>query len=182
LGILTAVLLLVVGAGAGLLFSVLVEKPPPPGASLASLIAAYPGDDASRTALAGWMGRAARAAGIPPELPVMAALVESGLANIQGGPGDSIGFFQMEKSVWNRGPFAGYWRKSPVQLRWFINQAITIRNGWVQAGDTDFGSRPRDYGLWAADIDRPAIKYRGRFHLRLSEARALLRAAGVLDG
>ena len=35
---------------------------------------AYPGASASRTVLAHWMGAAARAAGLPPELPVMAPL------------------------------------------------------------------------------------------------------------
>jgi hypothetical protein len=180
LGILTAVVLLLIGAGAGLLFSGVIERHQPPRASLASLIAAYPGDHASPKAVAGWMGRAARVAGIPPELPVMTALVESGLKNLQYGHTDSLGLFQMEKSVWNRGPFVGYWRHPPVQLRWFINQAITVRDGWIQAGDADFGSRSRDYGLWAADIGRPTSELRGRFQTRLADARALLRAAGVL--
>lgn len=182
LGILIAVLMLLVGAGTGLLFSGVVERSQPAGPSLASLIAAYPGDNASQKATARWMGRAAQAAGIPPELPVMTALVESGLHNVQAGDGDSIGFFQMEKGVWNRGPFAGFWRNPPVQLRWFINQAITVREGWVQAGDTNFGSSPSEYGLWAADIGRPASQYRGRFQLRLLGARELLRSAGLLGG
>jgi hypothetical protein len=126
LGILTAILLLLIGAGTGLLFGGAFEQRPPARASLASLIAAYPGDDASRKATVRWMGRAAQAASIPPELPVMTALVESGLKNLQAGDADSIGFFQMEKGMWNRGPFAGFWRNPPVQLRWFINQAITV--------------------------------------------------------
>jgi hypothetical protein len=155
------------------------EPTPPRGPSLTSLIAAYPGDKASKVDLARWMGRAAKAAGVPPELPVIAALVESGMANLQFGDGDSLGFFQMQTSVWNRGPYRRFWRKPTVQLRWFINQAISVRSAWVTAGDRGFGSGPRQYGLWAADIGRPNPVYRGRFQLRLDEARSLLRKAGV---
>ena len=33
---------------------------------------------------------------------------------------------------------------------------------------------PRQYGEWIADIERPAAQYRGRYQIRLDEARALL--------
>ncbi len=69
----------------------------------------YPGDSASRAQLARWMGAAARAAGLPAELPVMAALVDSGLRNrAPGSEADSAGFFQMRTGIWNRGEYAGY--------------------------------------------------------------------------
>ena len=50
------------------------------------------------------MARQARPtkAGLPPELPVMAALVESGVRNLNYGDADSVGFFQMRPSIWNR--------------------------------------------------------------------------------
>ena len=172
--VLGAVLLLIIGAGVGLLLP-RKEPAPPRGPSLTSLIAAYPGDNASQADVARWMGRAAKAAGLPPELPVMTALVESGLKNVQFGDADAIGLFQMEKSVWDRGPYRRFWHNPPVQLRWFINQAISVRSAWVTAGDRTFGSDPREYGVWAADIGRPNPVYRGRFQLRLAEARALLR-------
>jgi hypothetical protein len=41
--------------------------------------ALYPGDDAARERLARWMARAAAERGLPHELPVMAAIAESGL-------------------------------------------------------------------------------------------------------
>ena len=41
--------------------------------------AVYPGDDAARERLARWMARGAADRGMPHELPVMAALAESGL-------------------------------------------------------------------------------------------------------
>jgi hypothetical protein len=43
--------------------------------------AVYPGDEASKERLARWMARSAADRGIPHELPVMAALAESGLKN-----------------------------------------------------------------------------------------------------
>jgi Novel STAND NTPase 1 len=176
--VLAAVALLIVGAAVGLLLA-RREPTPPRGPSLTSLIAAYPGDQASRVELARWMGRAAKAARVPPELPVMTALVESGMKNLQYGDADTRGFFQMQKSVWNRGPYRQFWRKPTVQLRWFINQAISVRSAWVTAGDRNFGSDPRKYGVWAADIGRPNPVYRGRFQLRLDEARSLLQEARV---
>ena len=171
---LTATLLLIAGAAFGLLID--RGEPPraPTGPSLASLIDAYPGDDAPAEAVAEWMGRAAQAGGIPAELPVMSALVESGLKNLQFGDRDSIGFFQMQKSVWNHGPYAGYAGRPSLQLRWYINQANTVRDGWVKAGEADFGTDPRQYGRWAGDIGRPDPRYRGRYQLRLGEARRLL--------
>jgi hypothetical protein len=167
-----------VGTTAGLLLA-RPEPAPPRGPSLTSLIAAYPGDQASKVDLVRWMGRAANAAGVPPELPVITALVESGLHNVQYGEADALGFFQMQKSVWNRGPYLRFWRKPTVQLRWFINQAISVRSAWVTAGDRSFGSDPRRYGVWAADIGRPNRLFRGRFQQRLAEARSLLQRAGV---
>ena len=46
--------------------------------------ALYPGDDATKERLARWMARAAAERGLPHELPVMAAIAESGLRNLHG--------------------------------------------------------------------------------------------------
>ena len=46
--------------------------------------ALYPGDSAPKARLARWMARAAAERGLPPELPVMAAIAESGLRNLRG--------------------------------------------------------------------------------------------------
>lgn len=175
---LAAVLLLIVSTTEGLLLA-REQRQAARGPSLTALIAAYPGDQASKVGLARWMGRAATAARVPPELPVMTALVESGMQNLRGGDGDSIGLFQMQTSVWNRGPYRGFWRKPSLQLRWFINQAISVRSAWVTAGDPNFGSEPREYGIWAADIGRPNFVYRDRFQLHLDQARSLLQKARV---
>src|SRR4029077_7540478 len=60
----------------------------------------YPGDTASKEAIAGWMARQAHKAGLPAEVPIMAALTESGLQNVKYGDRDSLGFFQMRTSIW----------------------------------------------------------------------------------
>ena len=45
----------------------------------------YPGDNASQAELAKWLAKQAEQAGLPPELPVMASLVESGVKNLNFG-------------------------------------------------------------------------------------------------
>src|SRR5262249_60090311 len=69
---------------------------------------AYPGDNASQAELAKWLAGQAQKAGLPPELPVMASLVESGVKNLDYGDRDSVGFFQMRVGIWNQGAYAGY--------------------------------------------------------------------------
>jgi hypothetical protein len=54
------------------------------------------------------MANGAREAGLPPELPIMAALVASGLQNLPFGDADAVGFFQMRVGIWNQGPYAGF--------------------------------------------------------------------------
>ena len=48
------------------------------------------------------MAREAEKRGLPGQLPVMAALVESNLTNVNFGDADSLGFFQMRVSIWER--------------------------------------------------------------------------------
>ena len=38
----------------------------------------------------------------------------------------------------------------------------------------NFGKDPSHWGDWIADVERPAAQYRGRYQLRLGEARGLL--------
>ena len=71
-------------------------------------IGTYPGDKASQAELAKWLASEAKKAGLPPELPVMASLVESGVKNLKGGDADSAGFFQMRVGIWDSGPYKGY--------------------------------------------------------------------------
>lgn len=134
----------------------------------------YPGDDAGREQLARWLASQARKHGLPPELPVMAALVESNVQNLNYGDRDSVGFFQMRTGIWDQGEYAGYGRKPELQAKWFIDHALAVKRSRLAAGDEDFGRDPSSWGEWIADVERPAEQYRGRYQLRLAEARRLL--------
>ena len=92
---------------------------------------AYPGDLAPREAIAAWMAARASAAGLPDELPVMAALVESGLQNVANGSADSVGFFQMRVDIWSQGAYFGYPNQPELQVKWFLDQAIAVRNAAI---------------------------------------------------
>ncbi len=138
----------------------------------------YPGDNASKQQLAAWLGAQAEKAGLPPELPVMAALVESGLANLGGGDRDSVGFFQMRVGIWNTGEYAGYPERPELQAKWFLDQALALKKSRTGGGEATFGRDPSTWGNWIADVERPAAEYRGRYQMRLEEARRLLGRAG----
>lgn len=100
----------------------------------------------------------------------MGALVESGLANLASGDADRVGFFQMRVGIWNKGEYAGYPDKPDLQMKWFIDHALAVKKQRA-AG---FGTDPSSWGNWIADIERPAEQFRGRYQLRLAEARRLL--------
>ena len=138
---------------------------------------ADPVTDEMRIAIAHWMARGVQDAGLPAELPVMAALVESGLRNLPYGDRDSVGFFQMRRSIWDRGAYAGYLARPELQLRWFADHAIAVREARRAAGDATFGEDPATWGEWIASVERPAAQYRGRYQTRLAEAQALLATA-----
>jgi len=87
----------------------------------------YPGDSATPQQLAAWMGARAVKAGLPAELPVMAALTESGLRNLNYGDRDSVGFFQMRLGIWNQGPYTGYPTNPELQIQWFIDHAAAVK-------------------------------------------------------
>ena len=134
----------------------------------------YPGDNAPSSAIAVWMAHGARARGIPGELPVMGALVASGLRNLSGGDADEKGFFGMREGIWNQGPYAGFPDHPELQLKWFIDQALNIRTTRIAAGDADFGLDPGSWGEWIADVLRPAEQFRGQYQPKLAEAQQLI--------
>lgn len=136
-------------------------------------VVAYPGDDAPQPAIAAWMAGGAAVRGVPGELPVMAALVESGLANLDHGSADAKGYFQMREGIWNRGEYAGYPTNPELQLDWFLDQATKVRTAPYPPETA--------WGEWAADVERPAEQNRHKYQLRLADARALLVGCGVAD-
>jgi hypothetical protein len=136
----------------------------------------YPGDAAPREAIAQWMAYGASLAALPRELPVMAALVESGLTNLQSPDIDSAGYFQMRVGVWS-GAYPGFPQNPDLQLKWFADQATQVRRNRIAAGAPDPTLVESDWGAWIADVEHPAEHLRGRYQLRLGEARALIGAA-----
>jgi hypothetical protein len=157
---------------------------PSPGDAVAAidpsrLPSGYPGDSAPKPALAAWMAAEAKKRGLPPELPVMASLVESGLHNDNFGDRDSVGYFQMRTGIWDEGPYKGFGQKPELQLMWFLDQAEQVRKQRIAAGQAASLNDPSQYGNWVADVERPAAEYRGRYQLRLGQARSLLRGEDV---
>src|SRR6186997_3010848 len=88
--------------------------------------ATYPGDDAAQKALARWMARAAALRDVPQELPVMAALAESGLRNLNRRGNPFAGFFSMHRTL-NKGDYRGFPRNPQLQLDWFLDTAVIVR-------------------------------------------------------
>jgi hypothetical protein len=78
------------------------------------------------------------------------------------------------KTIWDSGPYAGYPDDPDLQLTWFLDQALAVRQMHVAAGETTYGQDPGGYGEWAADVERPAEQYRYRYQLHLDEARGLI--------
>ena len=135
--------------------------------------AAYPGDDAKQPAIARWMARGAALRDLPQELPVMAGLAESGLRNLRTRGGSYFGFFGMHRSL-NTGVYRGFPRDPELQLRWFTDTAILVRQRAIAEGDEDFGTDPSGYGLWIADVERPAPANRDGYQPYLEDADALV--------
>jgi hypothetical protein len=129
--------------------------------------AVYPGDDADRDRIARWMARGAADRGLPHELPVMAAMTESGLTNVHGSA--FAGYFGMSRAL-NTGEYRGFPRNPDLQLRWFTDTAIVVRQRRVAEGRPDPADDPATYGSWIADVERPARRYRTRYQTHLAEA------------
>jgi hypothetical protein len=80
----------------------------------------------------------------------------------------------MRTSIWNSGTYAGYPDDPMLQLRWFLDEAVAVKQKRLAEG---LPLDSQHYGDWIADIERPAEQYRGRYQLRLEEARELLALA-----
>src|SRR5687767_153618 len=134
---------------------------------------AYPGDDAKRSETARWMARGASLRDLPEQLPVMAGLAESGLRNLRSPGGLYFGFFGMHESL-DKGPYRGFPREPELQLRWFTDTAALVRQRAIAEGDADFGADESGYGLWIADVERPAPRNRDGYQPYLDDAADLL--------
>lgn len=139
----------------------------------------------SARSIARWMGSTAQAAGLPPELPVMAALTESALRNLVDGDRDSVGYFQIRVGIHG----ASSVETPEAQLRWFMDAATRTPNskrgrkeGWtvdslrqqIQSARTLNNSTLLAYwlGAWCQDVERSA--YPDRYEKNLAQAQKLL--------
>lgn len=133
--------------------------------------ALYPGDSAPKERIARWMARRSAERGMPHELPVMAAIAESGLRNLRG---DSYhGFFGMHDSL-NRGEYRGFPRNPELQLNWFLDTAAIVRQRRVAEMRPDPAAHQSSFGSWIADVERPAPENRSGYQPHLDEARELV--------
>jgi hypothetical protein len=130
----------------------------------------YPGDDAPKRRIARWMVRGAADRGLPRELPVMAGIGESGLRNL---PGPSyFGYFSMHRRL-NAGDLRGFPRRPELQLRWFLDTAVAVHQRRVAGGLPDPALDEEEFGLWIADVERPAPANRSLYQQYLDDARTL---------
>ena len=135
--------------------------------------ATYPGDDAAQKSLARWMARAAALRDVPQELPVMAALAESGLRNLNRRGNPFAGFFSMHRSL-NKGDYRGFPRNPQLQLDWFLDTAVIVRQRELANGAEDYAATSDDLGLWIADVERPAPQNRDGYQPYFDDADELL--------
>lgn len=135
---------------------------------------AYPGDGADKARIARWMARGAAVRGLPDELPAMAALAETGVANIRSPDRRYVGYFQMDVQGWNRGPYRGYPSNPELQLRWFTDYAVLVRQQQIAEGDATFGSDDGRWGRWVGIVENPGAPAVQHYQRRLEEARALV--------
>ena len=156
-----AVLLVAIGAPSGAVAACPAPQP-------------YPGDAAAKAAIAQWMATKAAAGGLPSELPVMGALVESGLTNLTLNDGGEAGYFAMRVAIWNGGAYAGFPEQPQLQLQWFVDRATSVRQARLAASMPDPAADETSWGGWIADALLPAEQDRHLYALRLAEARALI--------
>ena len=102
-----------------------------------------------------------------------------GTAEPRAGVGGGLGRVLPDAPVgiWNRGEYAGYPSRPQLQLKWFLDSAISMRLTRYSARGVDVTKDPSSFGEWIADVERPAEQLRGRYQLRLADARRLLGAA-----
>jgi hypothetical protein len=136
--------------------------------------AAYPGDAADKARIARWMARGAALRGLPDELPAMVALAETGVANIRSPDRRYVGYFQMDIKLWNVDRYRGYADDPNLQLRWFTDHAVLVRQRAIAEGDSEFGRDPLTWGRWAGIVENPGAPAVSHYQRRLEEAQALV--------
>ena len=83
----------------------------------------------------------------------------------------------MRVGIWNQGEYAGYPDKPELQMEWFLDTAEQVKKARMASGKPI--DDPNSFGEWIADVERPAEQYRGRYQLKLDEARGLLASSAA---
>jgi cell wall-associated NlpC family hydrolase len=107
----------------------------------------YPAGNPSHRQIAAWMGENASAAGLPQELPVMAALSASDLTDLRSHVDDAFGFFGMSEAS-SHGPYSGFAKDPEKQLAWFLDRAAVVRAERVAGGHPAYGRDPSSWHEW----------------------------------
>jgi hypothetical protein len=94
-------------------------------------------------------------------------------------PGDdanqsAIARWMARGAALNAGPYRGFPQDPELQLRWFTDTAAVVRQRRMAEGDEDFGLESSGYGLWIADVERPAPENRDGYQPYLDDADSLL--------
>ena len=142
----------------------------------------WPGNGASKQQVACWLAASASAAGLPPTLPVVCALVESTLQNNPGGDADSVGLFQIRVgthpapagfgSASGKLQSAAWWHAHPeAQMKWFAGEAKKVSPGGHPTSADAISN-------WAVKLERPAAQYEGRYRQHYAEAKKLVDKCG----
>jgi hypothetical protein len=125
----------------------------------------YPGEAAGPEAIARWMATAAAARGLPPELPVITSLAESGLRNLAYGDRDSLGLFQQR-------PSQGWGSPDQVMDPYHALGTFLHRAALADEGGRFSSGGVENLGAWAQAVQRSAFPE--RYQPRLDEARSLM--------
>lgn len=134
----------------------------------------YPGDATDKSRIARWLARGAIVRGLPAELPVMVAIAETGVGNIPSPDKRYLGYFQMDKHIWNTGDYKGYPKNPELQLLWFTDYAVEVRQRAIAEGDLTFGTDDALWGEWVGVVENPGNPAVEHYQSRLEEARALI--------
>lgn len=144
----------------------------PVGGGSTQAIRRVPGFSTQQLSYVKEMAAAAKAAGIPPELPVMTALVETRLRNLPHGDRDSVGLFQQRNA----------WGSHADRMNVAKSTHMFLHGGRAgQPGAVDykrmFGSLPptaHNLGRWAQKVQVSAFPH--RYAEEYATARRLLAA------
>ena len=79
----------------------------------------------------------------------------------------------MHRSL-NKGDYRGFPRNPQLQLDWFLDTAVIVRQREVANGAEDYAATSDDLGLWIADVERPAPQNRDGYQPYFDDADELL--------